>query len=47
MVVGKMRKYLDSVVLTRQPFIKDDKQQVQDVLPAGVTIKAFKKIAIG
>ncbi|MEM6507160.1 MAG: translation elongation factor Ts, partial [Planctomycetota bacterium] len=28
MVVGKMRKYLDSVVLLRQPFIKDDKQQV-------------------
>ncbi|MEO0476832.1 MAG: translation elongation factor Ts [Planctomycetota bacterium] len=47
MVVGKMRKYLDSVVLLRQPFIKDDKQQVQDVLPAGVSIKAFKKIAIG
>ena len=47
MVVGKMRKYLDSVVLLRQPFIKDDKQQVQDVLPSGVTIKAFKKIALG
>ncbi|MGB0766516.1 MAG: translation elongation factor Ts [Phycisphaeraceae bacterium] len=47
MVVGKMRKYMDSVVLVRQPFIKDDKQQVQDILPKGVTIKAFKKIAIG
>ncbi|MEM1353257.1 MAG: translation elongation factor Ts [Planctomycetota bacterium] len=47
MVVGKMRKYLDSVVLLRQPFIKDDKQKVQDILPAGVTIKAFKKIVIG
>lgn len=47
MVVGKMRKYLDSVVLLRQPFIKDDKQQVQQILPKGVTIKAFKKIAIG
>lgn len=47
MVIGKMRKYLDSVVLLRQPFIKDDKQQVKDVLPKGVTIKAFKKIAIG
>lgn len=47
MVVGKMRKYLDSIVLLRQPFIKDDKQQVQDILPKGVTIKAFKKIAIG
>lgn len=47
MVVGKMRKYLDSVVLLRQPFVKDDKQQIQDILPKSVTIKAFKKIAIG
>ena len=47
MVVGKMRKYLDSVVLLRQPFVKDDKQQIQQILPKGVSIKAFKKIAIG
>ena len=47
MVVGKMRKYMDSIVLLRQPFVKDDKQQVQQILPKGVTIKAFKKIAIG
>jgi len=47
MVIGKMRKYMDSIVLLRQPFIKDDKQKVQDILPKGVTIKAFKKIAIG
>lgn len=47
MVIGKMRKYLDSVVLLRQPFVKDDKQQIQQILPKGVTIKAFKKIAIG
>lgn len=47
MVVGKIRKYMDSVVLLRQPFIKDDKQQVQQILPKGVTIKAFKKLAIG
>jgi len=47
MVVGKMRKYMDSIVLLRQPFVKDDKQQIQQILPKGVTIKAFKKIAIG
>lgn len=47
MVVGKMRKYLDSVVLLRQPFVKDDKQQIQDILPKGVTIKAFKKLTVG
>lgn len=47
MVVGKMRKYLDSVVLLRQPFVKDDKQQIQDILPEGVTIKSFKKLTVG
>ena len=47
MVVGKMRKYLDSVVLLRQPFVKDDKQQIQDILPKGVTIKAFKRLTVG
>ncbi|XAM01213.1 translation elongation factor Ts [Phycisphaeraceae bacterium D3-23] len=47
MVVGKMRKYMDSIVLLRQPFVKDDKQQIQDILSDGVTIKAFTKLAIG
>lgn len=47
MVVGKMRKYMDSVVLLRQPFVKDDKQQIKDILPEGVTIKAFKKLSVG
>ena len=47
MVVGKIRKYMDSIVLLRQPFIKDDKQQVQQILPKGVSIKAFKKLVIG
>ncbi|MEM9413877.1 MAG: translation elongation factor Ts [Planctomycetota bacterium] len=47
MVVGKMRKYMDSIVLLRQPFVKDDKQQIQDILPEGVKIKSFTKLAIG
>jgi len=47
MVVGKMRKYMDSIVLLRQPFVKDDKQQVQQILPKGVTIKAFTKLSVG
>lgn len=46
MVIGKMRKYMDSVVLLRQPFVKDDKQQIKDILPAGVSIKAFTKLSI-
>ena len=47
MVVGKMRKYMDSIVLLRQPFVKDDKQQIQNILPEGVAIKAFAKLAVG
>ena len=47
MVEGKLRKYYDEVVLLRQPFIKDDKQQVKDLLPEGVEIKQFARFQIG
>ncbi|MEM7680385.1 MAG: translation elongation factor Ts [Planctomycetota bacterium] len=47
MVNGKMRKYLDSVALLRQPFVKDDKKQIKDILPAGATITRFVKYQIG
>lgn len=47
MVVGKMRKFMDSVVLTRQPFVKDDKVQIQSLLPKGTTIKSFVKLNVG
>ncbi|MEM9296399.1 MAG: translation elongation factor Ts [Planctomycetota bacterium] len=47
MVTGKMRKYLDSVALLRQPFVKDDKKQVKDILPAGATITQFVKYQVG
>lgn len=47
MVEGKIRKYLDSVVLLRQPFVVDDKQQIKDILPAGASIKAFVRYQIG
>lgn len=47
MVDGKIRKFLDSVVLTRQPFVKDDKKQVKDLLPKGTTIKQFVRYQVG
>ncbi len=47
MVEGKIRKYLDSVVLTRQPFVKDDKKQIKDLLPKGTTIKQFVRYQVG
>ena len=47
MVEGKIRKFLDEVVLLRQPFIKDDKQQVASLLPQGTTIKSFVRYHLG
>ncbi|MCC6681159.1 MAG: translation elongation factor Ts [Phycisphaeraceae bacterium] len=47
MVEGKIRKYLDSVVLLRQPFVKDDKKQIKDILPKGVEIRKFVRLRVG
>jgi elongation factor Ts len=47
MVEGKVRKYLDEVVLLRQPFVLDDKKQVKDVLPKGAAIKRFARYQVG
>jgi len=47
MVVGKIRKYYDDVVLLRQKFIKDDSKQIKDLLPAGVTITRFARYQVG
>jgi elongation factor Ts len=47
MVEGKIRKYLDEVVLLRQAFVKDDKKQIKDLLPKGTTIKRFVRYQVG
>ncbi len=47
MVEGKIRKFYDEVALLRQPFIKDDKKQIKDLLPSGVTIKSFVRYQVG
>jgi elongation factor Ts len=41
MVEGGMRKFYESIVLLEQPFVKDDKKKVKDLLGGG-TIKAFR-----
>jgi elongation factor Ts len=46
MVEGKMRKFYESIVLLEQPFVKDDKKKVKDLLGGG-TIKAFVRFAVG
>ncbi|MFP4143660.1 MAG: translation elongation factor Ts [Phycisphaeraceae bacterium] len=47
MVEGKIRKFYDENVLIRQPFIKDDKKQIKDLLPEGTTIKHFVRYQVG
>jgi len=46
-VEGKVRKFYDDHALLRQPFVKDDKQQIQDLLPEGSQIRRFVRYAIG
>jgi elongation factor Ts len=47
MVIGKVRKFFEEHCLNLQPFIKDDKKRVKDILPKGVTIKSFVRYQLG
>ncbi len=47
MVEGKIRKFLEETVLLKQPFIKDDKKKIGDLLPKGVTVKSFVRYQVG
>jgi elongation factor Ts len=46
-VVGKIRKFYEDHCLNLQPFVKDDKKRIKDILPPGVTIQAFVRFQIG
>ena len=47
MVEGKLRRFYEEHALLLQPFVKDDKTQIKDLLPAGVRIKSFVKYQVG
>jgi len=47
MVDGKIRKFLDGVVLLRQSLVMEDTTQIKDVLPNGATIRQFVKYKVG
>lgn len=47
MVEGKVRKFYEEHVLLKQPFIKDDKKRIKDLLPQGVAIKNFVRYQLG
>ena len=46
MIAGKVAKFLAANALLEQPFIRDDKKKVKDVLGA-VKVKAFARFAVG
>jgi len=46
MVDGKVRKFLAANALLEQPFVRDDKKKVKEIL-SGATVKAFARYAVG
>jgi len=47
MVTGKIRKFYEGHVLLKQPYIRDDKKSVSEILPKGLKIEAFARFQIG
>jgi len=46
-VQGKIGKFLDQVVLLRQPFVKDEAKKVGAVLPEGTVVRSFVRCQVG
>ncbi len=46
MVEGKMRKFMESIVLLEQPFVKDDKKKIKDLI-ADAKVTTFRRYAVG
>lgn len=46
-VEGKIRKSLADFVLLEQEYIRDGSKRVKDILPAGMKVVAFVRMAIG
>ncbi|CAD2076770.1 translation elongation factor Ts [Phocicoccus pinnipedialis] len=48
MVEGRMRKYLEEIVITSQPFVKDSDKTVEQFLKGhGATLKTFVRYGLG
>jgi elongation factor Ts len=47
MAEGKVRKFLEEVTLLGQPYVKDDKKSVKQLLPQGVRILKFVRMTVG
>jgi elongation factor Ts len=44
---GKMRKFFEEVTLLGQKYVRDDSKMVKELLPEGVTLKAFVRFQVG
>lgn len=44
---GKMRKFFEEVTLLGQKYVRDDSKMVKELLPEGVTLKAFVRYQVG
>lgn len=44
---GKIRKFYEEVTLLGQKFVRDETQQIKDLLPAGTTLTAFARFQVG
>ena len=47
MAKGKMRKFFEEITLLGQKYVRDDKKAIKEILPAGVTITNFVRMAVG
>lgn len=47
MAEGKLRKFFEEVTLLGQPYVRDDKQQVGQVVPKGVKLVKFVRVRLG
>ena len=47
MAEGKMRKYFEEVTLLGQPYVRDDKVQVGQIVPKGVKLVTFVRMRLG
>ena len=47
MAEGKLRKYFEEVTLLGQPYVRDDKMQVGQIVPKGIKLVKFIRLRLG
>jgi len=46
-VQGRINKFYGEICLLEQPFVKEPKQKVKDILPSGVSVSKFYRFELG